>query len=158
VNFNYNYGALSGAGQDNTWVVVQVDLITGVVDLGSPYTIYADFNSGIQEWYLPADWQFVLDEFEYEVVSFDYNGEMDYGGFASFDISKYQLYWDFDSSSPQNEEFEFWFAVPDWEAYNAAGIQGIMLVDYAGKPGVGQAYFWPLSFFKYSHYFPIFGK
>jgi len=158
VNFNYNYGALSGAGQDNTWVVVQVDLITGDVDLGSPYTIYADFNSGVQEWYLPAGWQFVLDEFEYEVVSFDYNGEMDYGGFASFDISKYQLYWDFDSSSPQNEEFDFWFAVPDWDAYDAAGIQGIMLVDYAGKPGVGQAYFWPLSFFKYSHYFPIFGR
>lgn len=157
VNFNYNYGALTGSGQNNTWVVVQVDLITGVVDLGSPYTIYADFNSGIQEWYLPPDWQFVLYEFEYEVVSFDYNGEMDYGGFASFDISKFPLYWDFDWPWPHNEEFDFWFAVPDWFAFNKAGIQGIMLVDYAGKPGAGQSYYWSLNPY-FAHYFPLIGK
>jgi len=157
VNFNYNYGALTGSGQNNLWIVVQVDLNTGVADLGSPYTIYADFNSGFQEWYLPADWQFVLDKFEYEVVSFDYNGEMDYGGFASFDISKDPLYWDFDWPWPQNEEFDFWFAVPDWFAYNNAGIQGIMLVDYAGKPGSGQSYYWPLSPY-FAYYLPFIGK
>jgi len=156
VNFNYNYAAASGSGHDNQWVVIQVDFADGKTYLGSPYTIYADYNSGIQEWYLPADWQYVVDEFDYEVISFDWNGDDDYGGAASFDISKWPLSWVLTSYNPYQEDFGLLFAVPDWFAYKASGIQGIMLVDYPGKPGAGQSYFWPLDPY-FAYYIPIFG-
>ncbi len=63
VNFNYNYGAMTGGDGTNEWMVAQVDFSDGMMYLGSPYLIYADFNSGFQEWYLPAAWQYVLDVF-----------------------------------------------------------------------------------------------
>jgi len=78
VNFNFNYSWWNGGAGDNTWVVIQVDFVSGFMYMGSPYLIYADFNSGFQEWYLPAPWNYVTDTFDYEVVSYDYYGNFDY--------------------------------------------------------------------------------
>jgi minor extracellular serine protease Vpr len=155
VNFNYNYAWYLGAGQNNQWLVIQVDFADGMVYLGSPWLIYADYNSGFQEWYLPAPWQYVVDEFDYEVVSFDWNGNFDYGGAANFDLTKTPLVWGLTESSPYQEDFYLLFAVPDWYAYNASGIQGIMLVDYHGKPGAGQSYYWPLDVY-FNYFLPTF--
>jgi len=154
VNFNYNYGWLSGADDDNTWIVVQVDFTDGMLYMGSPYGIYADFNSGIQEWYLPATFNYIVDSFDYEVVSFDYNGTADPAGTARFAMST-ALIWD--AIDPFNEVFPLLFAVFDWDVYHYDDIQGIMLVDYYGRPGIGQAYYWPLDVY-ITHLMPLFMK
>ena len=155
VNFNYNYGALSGYDDDNNWMVAQFDYSDGEIYLGTPYPIYADFNSGIQMWYFPADWQYVVDEFVYEVVSFDYNGVYDYAGAASFDITKPPLSFRWSTTTPQNQPFIVEAKVDNLAAYNAADIQGMMVIDYFGKPGAGQSYFWELTPFMASA-FPMF--
>jgi hypothetical protein len=57
VNFNYNLGAVSGAGNDNRWYALKFDLSAGMLYLASPYLIYTDYNASLMEWYLPAAWQ-----------------------------------------------------------------------------------------------------
>jgi hypothetical protein len=160
VNFNFNAGWFSGSNDNNTWLVIQID--GGNVYLGSPYLIYADFNSGFQEWYLPADWQYVVDSFNYEVASFDYYGNMDYAGLASFDLTKPPLIWDILDPTwttplydPLNEDFSLVFEVDDPGGFLYSKPEGIMLVDYYGKPGVGQAYFWELDVDHPEFYFPM---
>ncbi|MEA3326008.1 MAG: S8 family serine peptidase [Chloroflexota bacterium] len=156
VNFNYNYGWWNG-GQDNTWIVIQVDFTDSFLYMGSPYLIYADFNSGFQEWYLPAAWNYVSDTFSYEVVSFDWNGEFDYAGMAAFDISRDGLIWMLGDYYPFNDTSFALFAVDNWYAYDFEGTQGIMLVDYHGKPGAGQSYYWPLDVY-FNTFIPDFMK
>lgn len=145
VNFNYNYGSMTGGDGTNEWMVAQVDFSDGMMYLGSPYLIYADFNSGFQEWYLPAAWQYVDDVFLYEVVSYDWNGNSDYAGYAFFDLSKLPMMWDATTQYPSGTVEGFFFAVDNWTGFNYADIQGIMLVDYNGQPGAGQTYYWPVN-------------
>ncbi len=157
VNFNFNYDWFAGGDGDNTWIVVQIDYVAGMMFMGSPYLIYADFNSGFQEWYLPAAWNYVADTFDYEAVSWDWNGDLDYAGASSFVLSRQPFAWMVTNPFPFNEVFALFFAVPDWYAYEFAGIQGVMLVDYHGKPGVGQAYYWPLDVY-FNTFLPSFAK
>ena len=145
VDFNFNLGWYLGGDGTNDWMVMQVDFADGYLYLASPYYIYADFNSGFQEWYLPAGAQWILDEFDYEVLSFDWNGTSDYAGAASFDISRPPVYIDYTDIEPQNEMVAFGVWVDDWASYLKAGIQGFMLVDYNGMPGAGQSYYWEFS-------------
>ena len=153
VNFNYNYAAATGAAYpNNDWIVLQVDYNDRKVYLGSPYNIYADFNSGFHEWYLPASWQYVTDKFDYEVVSYDWYGNSDYAGAAKFDITKPPLFsvpvdetWSDYLPDPHDEKFSVLVMVDDLGGYLYSTPKGVMLVDYHGKPGVGQAYFWPIT-------------
>ena len=168
VDFNYNYAAISGASYpDNTWIVAQVDLNDGNLYLGSPYFIYADFNSGFQEWYLPAPYHYVEDKFSYEVVSYDWYGNEDYAGAAQFDISMPPLWWapvDYATWSeitlePHNEDFSFLFGVENLGGYLYSQPKGVMLVDYLGRPGIGQATFWPIELMGVpTLYLPLIGK
>jgi subtilisin family serine protease len=156
VNFNFNYGWYASGASNNQWVVIQVDFLDGNMYLGSPYLIYADYNSGFQEWYLPAMYNYIAPgaPFDYEVYSFDWYGMVDYGGMASFDYTKLPLDWELTSSNPINAPFSLLFAVNDIEGYHLSKPKGIMLVDYYGKPGEGQAYYWPISAL-YHHFFPV---
>lgn len=149
VNFNFNYGwynngLLSGAS-NNWWYVIQIDYTDGMVYLGSPYLLYADYNSGFQEWYLPASWNYVTTTFDYEVFSYDWYVMEDYAGMASFDIAKPPLGWDISDFEPDNSPFTLDFWVNDIDGYLYSQPQGVMLVDYYGKPGVGQAYYWDID-------------
>lgn len=151
VNFNYNLGAFTSDYPDNTWIVLQLDYNVGEFYV-SPYLIYADFNSGFQEWYLPASWNYVTDIFVYDVMSYDWYGNEDYLGSKQFDITNPPLWWDItdltQSNSfldPHNTDFKLSFGVTDLDVYNESEILGVMLVDYVGKPGIGQAMYWPLE-------------
>lgn len=155
VNFNYNFGAAQGSISNNTWVVIQVDLTNGQVYMGSPFQIYADFNSGYQEWYLPAGWQGVTDSFDYEVVSFDWNGASDDAGGGTFDFTQPPINWNISPPAPHNESFSLTFGVANPGGYLYSKPKGIMLVDYFGKPGVGQAHFWEVDVNHPSYYFPL---
>ena len=145
VDFNFNLGWFLGGDGTNDWMVMQLDYADGMIYLASPYYIYADYNSGFQEWWLPAANHGNLDEFDYEVVSLDWNGTADYAGAASFDISRPPVSIGYMSYTPHNEETAFAVWVDDWASYLKAGIQGVMLVDYNGKPGAGQSYYWELT-------------
>lgn len=153
VNFNYNYGALTTSYPDNTWVVLQVDFNDGGLYLASPYTIYTDFNSGFQEWYLPASWSYVVDTFTYAVMSYDWYGTEDFVGIADFDITQLPmgwvpldyLTWSIFKQYPHNELFSLVFYVSDVEGFQYAAPEGIMMVDYNGRPGLGEVYTWPLT-------------
>ena len=165
VDFNYNYGAATGGDPDNDWIVLQVDFNDGKTYLGSEYGIYADYNSGFMEWYLPAPYQYVEDKFSYEVVSYDWFGNQDYAGAAQFDISRPPLVWDTDATwtsstpEPHNEDFTFYFGVYDLGGYLYSQPKGVMLVDYLGKPGIGQATFWPIELMGVpTLYLPLIGK
>ncbi|MBG0788012.1 MAG: S8 family serine peptidase [Anaerolineaceae bacterium] len=147
VNFNYNYGAMTGGDGTNDWMVAQVDFSDGMMYLGSPYLIYADFNSGFQEWYLPAAWQYVLDVFRYEVVSYDWNGNYDYAGYAYFDLSRLPVAWGFTDYEPHETPAALLYWVDSWQGLLYADIQGMMIVDYNGQPGAGQTYYWPIEVF-----------
>ena len=123
-NFNYNYASATGGSYpDNDWIVLQIDYNDGEVYLGSPYRIYSDFNSGFQEWYLPASGQYVTDKFEYEVESFDWYGNSDYAGAAKFDVTRPPLFsipldLAFDELlDPQNEVFWVYIEVDDLGGY-----------------------------------------
>ena len=157
VDFNFNTGWWNGVDGTNDWVVIQVDFTANAMYLASPYGIYADFNSGLQEWYLPAAYQYIVDEFIYQPVSFDWNGNFDDAGVAYFDIINPPLGFAFSKSDPHNETFLSLAGVLDWATYHAADVQGIMLVDYNGKAGEGQSYYWPLSPYE-ATFLPFFNR
>ncbi len=148
LDFNYNLGAFDGYDDTNKWVVVQVNLDDDSVILGSPFSIDADFNSGFQAWYLPTESPYLGlagTALDYQVKSIDWNGVEDFAGMASFDYAKPPLIWGLTDDVPDNTSFTLDFSVNDINGYYDSKLQGIMLVDYFGKPGVGQAYYWPLN-------------
>lgn len=156
VNFNYNTSFFTGGDDNNDWFVVQIDYTDGMAYQGSPYYIWADFNSGVQEWYLPATWNH-LDEgtnptFDFEVFSFDFNGSTDEAGMGQFDLSKPPLGWeildadDVDIATPEDEAVTLNVWVNDMDGYHYSQPKGILLLDYFGRPGIGQA-----QFFEFTH-------
>jgi len=147
-NFNFNYGWVSGIDDNNVWVVLQIDYADMMIYLASPFLIYADFNSGFQEWYLPTFLQYidtVETWFDYYVYSYDWYGMEDEVGMASFDYAKPPLGWIISDFAPVNSPTSFLFGVNDIDGYLYSKPLGVMLVDYHGKPGAGQAYFWEID-------------
>jgi len=147
VNFNFNYGWYATGASNNQWVIIQVDFTDGKMYLGSPYLIYADYNSGFQEWGLPAIYNYISAgvAFDYEVYSFDWYGMVDYAGMGSYDYTKLPIVWDISDFDPDNSPFSLLFGVNDVEGYQLSKPKGIMLVDYYGQPGIGQAYYWDID-------------
>ncbi|NLG98544.1 MAG: S8 family serine peptidase [Chloroflexi bacterium] len=154
--FNFNMGAFSGVEDTNEWVVLRVDLNTGAVDLASPIPIYADFNSGYMEWYLPAAESGLGDidsdpstppvtSFAFQAVSFDYLGNDDITGRATFDYAYPPFIWSITETAPLNSAVRIGAQVTDLTAYEANPPRGVMVVDLFGRPGAGQAYYWPVE-------------
>jgi 2',3'-cyclic-nucleotide 2'-phosphodiesterase (5'-nucleotidase family)/subtilisin family serine protease len=151
INFNWNNGARTGGANNNTWVVTQVDLATNTVFLGSPYTIYTDFNSSYMEWYLPADWQDLgptASTFDYQLLGFDPGG-VSVTPVGSFDYVNYPFGWMVsDDPGPANRDAELWVGINDLDGYFYSQPAGVMIVDYNGDPrnmNGGQAYFQPFE-------------
>jgi len=63
-----------------------------------------------------------------------------------FDNARLPFGFDFAvDGEPYNSQETVSAWVNDLGGYLASQPEGIMLVDYEGKPGAGQAYFWPLT-------------
>jgi hypothetical protein len=160
VNFNFNLGWWNGQDDNDIWIVVQIDFGLGQLFLGSPYTIYTDYNAGFMEWYLPSAWNgldqvgsggntdfgFVLNGFD---ISYFGPPNADSSGGASFDVARppLALMWS-DDPGPSNDNAMVMFKV------FGGGSQGVMVVDYAGAPGAGQAYFVPHPY-NYMLFMPV---
>jgi len=145
VDFNYNYGWLSGSDDNDVWVVIQVNLSTSGVDLGSPFTIYTDYNTGFMEWYLAADWHDlstgVDSDFDYQLLAFDYDANVEFGQPGYFDYSRPPFGWDLNRNpGPDNHSAGLSFWVNSPSGYQDSNPLGLMIVDYNGKAGTGQSY------------------
>jgi minor extracellular serine protease Vpr len=149
VLFNYNYGELTGGDADNDWILVEVDY-TGsqpVTYLGSPYNIFADFNSGIQEWYIPAEWVYLgetASRFTYQFLSYDASGTQDVTPEGTFNYMKSPLSWDFTNYTPGSST-TLGVDIYDSGGYIISKPEGILVFDYNGQPGWGQSYLVPLT-------------
>jgi len=125
-------------------VVYQYEVATGFVYLASPYLLYSDFNTGFMEWYLPAAWHSLGGsdtDMDYLLYGFDYHGNADMGAMGSFDYARPPFMWSI-SGDPGPDDPTAWV---NFELYDAGGYAlsqplGLMVVDYLGKGGSGQAY------------------
>lgn len=145
VDFNFNLGWWNGQDDNNVWIVIQVDLATFDVFLGSPFLIFTDFNTGLMEWFLPAEWH-GLDPstgdtaFDYQMVGYDYYGNVDFlEGYFDYAMSPFA--WTLSGDpGPAGHTAEVVFEIVDPLGYSAMKPQGLMVVDYTGQAGAGQAY------------------
>ncbi len=167
VDFNWNYGRATGGSNNDTWVVVQVDLSTGNLSLASPYLIYTDYNAGLMEWYLPATWNGLDDiapgantDFDFQLLGFDYWGNRDVTEAGRFDIARPPFWWGWfigypDNPGPFGRRTIYAVGVDDLDGYLYSRPKGVMIVDYNGRPGQGQAYYWPLTVMWSKVYLPL---
>ncbi len=139
VDFNWNMGAATGDDANDEWYVFQVDLSDGMLYLASPYYIYTDYNANIMEWYLLPAWN-GLDatanpNFDYQLVSFDYWGNLDVTMPGRFDISAPPLMGMVSGTpGPANRTITASSSIYDMAGYLYSQPMGTMLVDYNGDP------------------------
>lgn len=153
VNFNWNLGAATGAGNNNVWRVIQIDLATNQLFLGSPYNIYTDYNSSYMEWYLPAAWQDLgpsNSTFDYQLIGFDEGSVgVSVNPPGQFDYVNYPFDWAISNNpGPAERTAEITVAVNSQVGYWYSEPLGVMIVDYHGDPrnvNGGQAYFEPVT-------------
>ncbi len=145
VFFNYNYSRYSGAADsNNVWIILRVNLATNAVSLASGYTIYTDFNAGAQEWEIPAanlGVNAINSAFDYQFVAYDENGAEQVTPGGSFDYMKSPYSYDITSLSPLNTATTLTASVNSMQGVMIAKPLGLMVFDYNGKPGFGQAYY-----------------
>lgn len=144
VDFNYNLGWINGGSDTNDWIVVQVDLATGRVALGSPYLVKTDFNSGLMEYYLPAAWNGLSStnsDFWFQLIGFDHKGNSDLTNLTEFDYMHPPLSISISRNpGPANPAASLNYTVIDPGSFDRSHALGLMIVDDNGKPGAGQAY------------------
>jgi hypothetical protein len=147
--FNWNSGAATGSTDNDEWVIVKKDLSSNVYALGSNYAILTDYNAGYMEWWLPA-YQYNLSvgidtDFVYKLAGYDdsyfTDSNVDETDKHYFDFARTPFYWAFSNiPGPSIPNARLSFRVEDPSGYIDSKPQGLMLVDYRGVPGVGQAY------------------
>jgi subtilisin family serine protease len=167
VNFNFNSGWAGGGTSNNTWMVIQVELATGIMYYASPYPIYADYNSSLMEWYLPAAWQDLgstNSDFAYQLVGWDQYGASDETPAGRFDYLRAPLIFGVDSPStlqlgPADRTGLIGIWVGELASYRLAKPLGLMVVDYAGNPNNddgARSYLAPLHLvYTYQYWFPF---
>ncbi|WP_338024798.1 S8 family serine peptidase [Anaerolinea thermolimosa] len=164
VLWNFNYGWFGGGDETNEWIVLLTDMTASSgqpsIFLASPYLIYGDFNSGLSEWYVPVGWiPLSRSDFGYQFFSYDSSGAMDSTPAGVFDYMRSPFVWGLSDFTPStgapvtlevglNDSAGFWLARP----------RGMMVVDYNGRPGTGQALIVPLGVEFYNSYLPVIAR
>ncbi|MGC9359671.1 MAG: S8 family serine peptidase [Anaerolineae bacterium] len=163
VLFNYNYGAISSGKDDNMWIVVLVDLATGMTYLGSPWTIWTDFNASYMEWWVPAS---VVDVapgssvFDYQLVSWDASGTPGVHPRRTHEALNSPFAWMvLADPGPAAPVTNVLVAADSLAAYRTNAPEGVMIVDYVGDPrnqDGAQAYLAPVEIlWKYQTFQPM---
>ncbi len=149
LDFNWNYGASTGGNDDDVWVVVKYDLSSKLLYLGSPWEIFTDYNTGIMEYWLPAEWHGLNNQnntdFGYWVQSWETNyfgdGKTETSPKFAFDFARPPFGWSLDSApTPLQPEATITYWLENPGGYFLSKPIGLMIVDYQGYPGYGQSY------------------
>ena len=145
VDFNWNAGAAFGVGDDDVWVVIQVNLQDMSLSLASPYLIHTDYNSGLMEWALAAEWHAfergTNSDFHWQLFAYDAQANEDATEQHVFDIAHPPIEWELDHNpGPDQRVATLQARIVDNEGVRKTNPLGLMIVDYNGKPGGGQAY------------------
>lgn len=166
VNFNFNVGWWNGSDDTNQWIVIQVDLNANELRIASPFLIVTDYNASFMEWYLPSSWN-GLDQqtdpspntdFDFQLVGFDYEGNADVTELNSFNFARPPFLWVSTDPGPNDPASTVLWAVDDLGGYLLTQPDGLMVVDYSGKPD-NQVYYWPLEVTGYPQlYLPVAAK
>jgi hypothetical protein len=166
VDFNFSYSWLMGT-YGNDWIVVRVNLATGVASLASSWYMYTDYNSALMEWWLPTSRMGnspTNSDFGYQLVGWDQYGTSDVTPAGNFDYFKSPFAWGIDGPDtgwlgPANRTGMVGVWVDDLAGYQVAKPLGAMIVDYVGNPNNtdgAQAYFAPLDLvYKQLYWFPF---
>lgn len=143
-DFNWNAGRAFGLLDDDVWVVIQVDLNTLEFTLGSPFEIYTDYNSGYMEWGLPAASHGLSEQktdFNWQARAITPDGRMDSTRMHTFDIANPPFTWTLTNSpGPDQPAATLTVELTSRRNWRLSRPDGLMLVDYNGKAGEGQAY------------------
>jgi len=147
--FNWNSGAATGLSDNDEWVLVKRDLSTNIYSIGSNFTIWTDYNTGYMEWWLPA-YLYDLDpavdtDFVFKLVGYDESyfsdPNIDETDMIYFDYARAPFFWSFSNiPGPAFRDALLTFWVEDSSGYIDSDPLGLMIVDYRGVPGRGQAY------------------
>lgn len=143
--FNFNAADLGLSTQANFWSVAVVETATGKLGLGSPYDIITDFNSGLQVWYIPFEYFGMEGTADFTVACFDRNIYDKVVGEKRLDPNLPALIHQMTDWYPQNSDTSLLFMANDLAAYIINRPLGVMVTDIYGKPGLGQAKFWPVE-------------
>ena len=120
----------------------------------------------MQIWTLPASRNYLNEvsnpTFDFEVYSYDANYTEDFAGSGQFDISKPPLEYsivntnDIPIYNPKNIAVTLKVWLDDLDGYNYSRPKGMMLVDYFGRPGIGQVQYFAFDGSgTYSLYLPM---
>ncbi|GAP15890.1 subtilisin-like serine protease [Longilinea arvoryzae] len=148
VLFNYNAAKLKDANDnDDQWIVLAYDLKNALFDLASPVYAYADFDSGVMAWWL-FDKSVGLSDtnsrFDYAIYSYDGTGAEDEGPAGTFDMLQDPYISDLSAvnSMPPVDGAVIQLSVymNSGAGYLTAKPLGVLLADFNGQPGTGQAY------------------
>ncbi len=145
VFFNWFLGAPTGADFNDLWVVYKVDFNTGTISLGSPYLVGTDFNSSLMVWRLPASTLNLASgtdtDFNYSLFSFDLiNDGADAMGPGYFDYGHIPYDVALPVGPAPGGSGNATVTVVDPVGMLSINPLGVMLVDYSGEPGEGQAF------------------
>lgn len=164
VLWNFNYGWVLGGDETNDWIVLLTDLTVSAgqpnIFLASPYLIYGDFNSGLSEWYVPVNWiPLSRSDFGYQFFSFDSSGAMDSTPAGVFDYMRSPFVWYLSDYTPSTDvQVTLKVGLKDAAGFWLARPKGMMVMDYYGKPGAGQAILVPLGVEFFTRYLPFIAR
>ncbi len=167
IDFNVDLGWFDDA-PDNVWLVAQYETATGMIYQGG-FVYYADFNSSLLEWWLPAVWHGLDSDasaLTYQMVSWDRYGAYEASPVGYFDYMTPPLVWNYATSpaypwlvSPTSPDTSAYTWPIDVAAYNRAEPAGLMILDYYGDPrnqDGAQAYFAPIDVvYRYFNWMPF---
>ena len=140
VFFNWNFGAASGSDDDDDWVVVRVNLAAGIID--SAFSLATDFNSGLMEYFIPQNALGLPagdTSFNWQMIAFDAGGDVDESAMHSFDVTWAPFTFGVSNDPGPGNSTATLSVSGNLGHIQASETQGVMLLDYNGEPGTGQA-------------------
>ena len=160
--FNFNELDIFGGGDANRWWLAVIDAETRTLAPANEYMpIFTDFNSGWQQWYIELDNFGIGGEATYLVANYDGLGGQKLVGQVDVNLLEEPLtvFVSSQLSMGPPEGFHMFFWTDDLGSYLRNRPLGVMLLDPYGKPGLGQASYFPVKATGYPiQYMPVISK
>lgn len=160
--FNFNELDIFGGGDANRWWQAVIDAETRTLAPANEYMpIFTDFNSGWQQWYIELDNFGIGGEATYLVANYDGLGGQKLVGQVDVNLLEEPLtvFVSSQLSMGPPDGFHMFFWTDDLGSYLRNRPLGVMLLEPYGKPGLGQASYFPVKATGYPiQYMPVISK